>query len=268
MALASNSKRHSTAVLARNKPGGTSIIPRLNSDASTAARLTAVRCPAVASETLLPCTCKLRARSLRRVGSTSTSSSTRSLPAASVPVTMVPKPRSVNERSMASRNGPSLLRAGAIRAHSTRASRNSTSPVPVFALTATIGAAARNVPVKNSANSSLTRSSNSGSTRSALFNAMTPERSPNKRQISKCSRVCGISDSSAAITNITMSIPAAPASMFLMKRSWPGTSTKPSRNSPHSRCAKPRSIEMPRSFSSFSRSVSIPVSARTSAVLP
>ena len=35
-----------------------------------------------------------------------------------------------------------------------------------------------------------------------------------------------------------------------------------------SRCAKPRSIEMPRSFSSFSRSVSVPVRALIKLVLP
>ena len=34
------------------------------------------------------------------------------------------------------------------------------------------------------------------------------------------------------------------------------------------RCAKPSSMVMPRAFSSGSRSVSMPVSARTSAVLP
>ena len=43
--------------------------------------------------------------------------------------------------------------------------------------------------------------------------------------MSKCSRVCGITDSSAATTSITRSMPPAPASMFLTKRSWPGTST-------------------------------------------
>src|SRR5882762_8946260 len=76
-------------------------------------------------------------------------------------------------------------------------------------------------------------------------------------------------DSSAAITNRTRSMPPTPASMFLMNLSWPGTSTKPRRTfCEMARCAKPRSMEMPRCFSSFKRSVSMPVSAPTSAVLP
>ena len=48
---------------------------------------------------------------------------------------------------------------------------------------------------------------------------------PSSRQISKCSRVCGITDSSAATTSSTASMPPAPASMFRTNRSWPGTST-------------------------------------------
>ncbi len=43
-------------------------------------------------------------------------------------------------------------------------------------------------------------------------------------------------------------MPVAPASMFLMNRSWPGTSTMPRRMSPRSRLAKPMSMVMPRCF--------------------
>jgi hypothetical protein len=43
----------------------------------------------------------------------------------------------------------------------------------------------------------------------------------------KCSRVCGLIDSSAAMTSSALSMPPMPASMFFTKRSWPGTSTKP-----------------------------------------
>ena len=49
------------------------------------------------------------------------------------------------------------------------------------------------------------------------------------RQMSKCSRVCGLMDSSAAITSRTRSMPPTPASMLRTKRSWPGTSTNPIR---------------------------------------
>ena len=102
----------------------------------------------------------------------------------------------------------------------------------------------------------------SRSTRSALVSTTMPCAIPSRRQISKCSRVWGLMDSSAAITSRTRSMPPTPASMFLTKRSWPGTSTKPMRSSGvRSRCAKPRSMEMPRRFSSSRRSVSMPVSA-------
>ena len=88
-------------------------------------------------------------------------------------------------------------------------------------------------------------------------------------QIARCSRVWGITPSSAAITSMTRSIPPTPASMFFTNRSWPGTSTMPRVSpSPSSRWAKPMSMVMPRSFSSLRRSGSIPVSARTRLDLP
>jgi hypothetical protein len=64
-------------------------------------------------------------------------------------------------------------------------------------------------------------------------------------------------------------MPVAPASMFFTNRSCPGTSTSATfRPEGSVRCAKPKSMEMPRSFSSFRRSVSMPERRRTSAVLP
>ena len=87
--------------------------------------------------------------------------------------------------------------------------------------------------------------------------------------MARCSRVCGITPSSAATTSSTASMPHTPASMLRTKRSWPGTSTKPSvRPAGVCRYAKPRSMEMPRAFSCGSRSVSTPVNALTSVVLP
>ena len=50
--------------------------------------------------------------------------------------------------------------------------------------------------------------------------------------------------------------------------SWPGTSTKENVVSSHAACAKPRSIVIPRAFSSGRRSGSVPVSAFTRALLP
>ena len=43
-----------------------------------------------------------------------------------------------------------------------------------------------------------------------------------------CSRVCGMTESSAATTSMARSRPEAPASMLRMNRSWPGTSIKAS----------------------------------------
>jgi hypothetical protein len=84
-----------------------------------------------------------------------------------------------------------------------------------------------------------------------------------------CSRVWGMTPSSAATTSRTRSIPVAPATMVRTSPSCPGTSTTPRLKPPGSSSrAKPSSMVMPRSFSSGSRSVSTPVRARTSAVLP
>ena len=152
----------------------------------------------------------------------------------------------------------------------TRASSclNRSSPTPVRALTETIGAPSRNEPRKNSSTSSRTSSITSASTKSDLVKATTPRRIWSSRQISKCSRVCGLMDSSAAMTRRTRSMPPTPASMFRTKRSCPGTSTRPRRTSPRSRNANPRSIVIPRRFSSSSRSGFVPVSASTSADFP
>ena len=83
-------------------------------------------------------------------------------------------------------------------------------------------------------------------------------RGPRSRRISRCSRVCGITESSAATTSMARSRPEAPASMFRMNRSWPGTSTRARWRPSRSSAAKPRSIVIPRCFSAGSRSVSTP----------
>jgi len=84
-----------------------------------------------------------------------------------------------------------------------------------------------------------------------------------------CSRVCGITPSSAAITSMNRSIPVAPETITRSSRSWPGTSTSDSTRPPGSVIgANPSTIVIPRAFSSGKRSVSTPVSACTSAVFP
>src|SRR6266550_832463 len=132
-----------------------------------------------------------------------------------------------------------------------------------------MGAPWRKVARTSVATSSRTSSSQSGSTRSVLVSATRPPRMRRREQIARCSRVCGITPSSAAITSMARSMPPTPASMFFTKRSWPGTSTISIVSPPgSSRNANPRSIVMPRAFSSGRRSVSMPVSALTSEVLP
>ena len=189
-------------------------------------------------------------------------------PEVRVPVTTVPNPRSVNERSSGSRNCPVLSWPRACAPIFARCIFNSSIPWRVIELTGTTGAPWRNDPRTNSSASSLTSPRISASTRSALVSTTSPLSMPNSRQMSKCSRVCGLMDSSAPMTSRTRSMPPEPASMLRTKRSCPGTSMKPMRSPGSSRCAKPRSMEMPRRFSSARRSVSMPVSARTNSVLP
>ena len=55
--------------------------------------------------------------------------------------------------------------------------------------------------------------------RSIRVRATTPPRLPSRSQISRCSTVCGITDSSAATTRSTTSMPLAPASMLCTNRS-------------------------------------------------
>ena len=59
--------------------------------------------------------------------------------------------------------------------------------------------------------------------------ATTPVATPSARSTAACSRVWGITPSSAATTIRNRSIPVAPATIVRTKRSWPGTSTTDSR---------------------------------------
>ena len=140
----------------------------------------------------------------------------------------------------------------------------------MWADTGTIGTSRRHGVVSASARiSSVTACTRGAGTRSILLSATTQDSTPSSDTISRCSRVCGMTPSSAATTSSTRSKPLAPATMLCTKRSCPGTSTMPTRPTPsRSRCAKPRSMVMPRRFSSGSRSVSMPVRRRMSAVLP
>ena len=104
---------------------------------------------------------------------------------------------------------------------------------------------------------------------SAFVTTATPCRISSASSSARCSIVCARGPSSAATTSIAASISPAPTSMLPTSRSCPGTSTKSSSvPSGSARWAYPTSMVIPRRRSSGSRSASIPVSARSSVVLP
>ena len=224
----STSSRASSIRVALNSPGEATTDPRSTARRPPPARFSAHRCPACADSTEAPWTWSPRTRARSPSGRTSTSLPAATRPDTSVPVTTEPKPRMVKARSTGSRKGPEASRAPAAPAAAASAPRSSSSPAPVFEETGTRGASDIAEPASSSRTSRAAISMNSGSsTRSIRVSATTAERTPSSRQISMCSRVWGITDSSAATTSSTTSKPEAPASMLRTNRSWPGTSTKP-----------------------------------------
>ena len=186
-----------------------------------------------------------------------------------MPVTTTPMPDRVNTRSTARRKRPSALRSPDARASSTRRWRSASMPRPVVEDTGRMSTPSSRVPAVASRICACTSASRSGVARSAFVSAIRPRSMCSRSRIARCSSVCGMTPSSAATTSRAMSMPLAPAAIVCTKRSWPGTSMKPSvKSSSSGRYAKPRSMVMPRAFSSFSRSPSTPVSALTSDVLP
>ena len=175
----------------------------------------------------------------------------------------------VNTRSIGRRGRAIFCRSCASLRIRSSSATSTGKPCPVYAEIGRMALPASEVGCNCSAISSCTSSSHSSSTRSAFVSATTPRRTRSRSRIARCSRVCGITPSSAATTSSAASIPPTPASIFLMKPSCPGTSTILTSRPPGSvNQAKPRSIVMPRSFSSASRSGSIPVNAFTSVDFP
>ena len=181
----------------------------------------------------------------------------------------VPKPFMVKTRSMGRRRMPDddLGDTSFESFASSWTSRGRFSPV--LDETGTSGDFSRKVPLTKERTSSCTSASQSLSTMSILVSTIRPFFTCRRSQMARCSRVWGMMPSSAAMTSMTTSMPPTPASMFLMSPSWPGTSTMPRRLPPgRSRDAKPRSSVIPRSFSSFNRSGSVPVRALTRVDFP
>ncbi len=143
------------------------------------------------------------------------------MPDHSVPVTTVPAPRTVNTRSTCRRSGPSEIRDATRAAARASAARSASNPTPLRTDTGTISA-----PGSNAAASAAARS---GDARSVLVIATTPTFTPNAASTAACSRVWGITPSSAATTIRYRSMPVAPATIVRTNRSCPGTSTTETR---------------------------------------
>ena len=232
-------------------------------------RFRATRLPAGAASTGWPCICTLRMREVRPLGSTSATSPGRAVPLQSVPVTTVPAPLMVNTRSMGKRNCRPNLECSVRAAAFCSAQRSSSRPAPVRLEQGTMSAFAYGVSASHVRISSDTKAIHSSSTRSVLVKATTRVFTPKVRSTARCSMVCGMMPSSAAMTSRARSMPVEPAIIWRTKCSWPGTSTTPTAVPSGSfSCANPSSMVMPRFFSSANRSGSVPVRARTNEDLP
>ncbi|TWG67389.1 hypothetical protein L610_001000000640 [Aminobacter sp. J44] len=128
-------------------------------------------------------------------------SPTRTSPLRTVPVTTVPAPCSAKERSTERRKRPaSLLRPISAEAVASRSSSVAT-PRPVTLETGRTSAPSSPVPARSASISIWTASNRSSLTRSALVIATMPRFTPRRSRIARCSRVCGITPSSAATTS-------------------------------------------------------------------
>ena len=117
--------------------------------------------------------------------------------------------------------------AASSRAASARSSwRNSTTPSPRVAETGMMGAWARGVSASSAVTCWATSCTRASSTRSILVMATTPRSMPSSDRTARCSRVCGITPSSAATSSRAKSMPVAPEIIVCSSFSWPGTSMK------------------------------------------
>ena len=175
----------------------------------------------------------------------------------------------VKTLSMGSRGLPRSRRGWAFFKTLSMVAFSSSKPCPVTAETATTGAPAKRVGRIKSSISIPTKVVWSWSARSDWVMTMIACGTSMRSRIARCSRVCGLMDSLAATTSKAKSMPLTPASIFLMKCSWPGTSiTLTSRPLGSVNQAKPSSMVISRAFSSASRSGSMPVRACTNVDLP
>ena len=195
---------------------------------SRPARLSAQRwparaCPAGRSWAWMP-----RMRASWPLGVTTRRSPVAATPACTVPVTTSPAPRSMNARSTQRRNRPSAARAARPRARSRNAPARASTPAPDRAETRWTSAPRMPVAERRASIWPLTSSTRAASTLSTLLTTAMHSLTPSRSRIAVCSRVWGITPSSAATTTSARSMDPTPASMLRTNRSCPGTSTKPS----------------------------------------
>ena len=199
--------------------GAASQSPLWTSSRSRPRRFTPARLPARTTSASWSCTWTLRTPARAPPGSTVSASPGWISPAHNVPVTTVPMPLSGNTRSTGRRAGPARRPASARSATRSSAASSSSRPRPSRALTVTTSHPAYGVPSRNSRTSAAASSSSSSSTASALVSATTPSRTPSSSMTARCSTVCGITPSSAAMTSRKRSMPVAPATIVRTKRS-------------------------------------------------
>ena len=186
-------------------------------------------------------------------------------------MTTVPKPAIVKTRSIGRRGRPVVGRARSC--WSRRSSMPTGRPGPARVIDRDRARSARrpaSCPRRASSISAFTSSSHSSSTRSAFVRTIDAASGSRAGRGWRGARGSGASRPRRRRPRAARCrSPPTPASMFLMKRSWPGTSTMLTSWPLGSVSqAKPRSMVIPRSFSSARRSGSMPVSAWTSVDLP
>ena len=190
----------------------------------------------------------------------------RSWPAATVPVTTVPNPRIVKTRSIGRRKVAIGPPRRARRARAPRAPRAApAAPRPSSPRRGGSGAPSRNVPRRKPRTSSWTSSSHSGSARSALVRTTSPaldaQQLADREMLARLRHhpLVGGDDQQDEVD-------AADARQHVLHEALVARARRRCRASARrasSRWAKPRSMVMPRAFSSLRRSVSMPVSAWT-----
>ncbi len=208
-------RRRGTAATRRRRRRATTTSPRATSSRPTPARFSATRWPASARSRGSSWTCTERTRAERPDGRIRTSSPRAAAPSHSVPVTTVPAPRIVNERSTCSRSAPPPLRPGSAGGDPVERRAQLVQPL----------AAGRrdrhDLRARQQRRRLLARARGVGEV-GLRDRHHARRRRPSAASTAACSRVWGITPSSAATTIRYRSMPVAPATIVRTKRSCPG----------------------------------------------